>query len=93
MIRQTSIDAYESIPDLGRRERIVLQAIETYSDRTDSELAYLMGFGDNRNKISPRRNELMKQNLITDSGSRVCTRSNRLALTWHITKKGRKALK
>ena len=91
MIRDTSITAYLSIPDLSRRERMVLQTIEAYPDRTDGELSFLMGFKE-RNAVAPRRNQLEKDMLVADSGVRACTRSGKKCHVWHITRKGREAL-
>ena len=69
MHQQTSLDAFESIkPELGKRQVQVLNAIRYHHMATNKQLSDFLGIPINQ--ITPRTNELVKNNLVKDSGQR-----------------------
>jgi hypothetical protein len=82
-MRQTSVEAYNTIKKIGKRQKEVLWYIRNFPDSTDRELTRIMRYGD-PNKVRPRRKELEDMELIKASGSRICTVSGKRALTWRV---------
>jgi len=83
-IKDTSLMAYTSIREdgsVGAMQEKVLNFIKYNPDLTDSEITYRLGYSD-RNKIRPRRNELMKKGVVVPSGKKKCSISKRMAYTW-----------
>lgn len=65
MIQQTSIDAYEEL-ELGKNQEIVMSLFDRHGELTDNEIMRKLGWGIN--KVTGRRNELVKYGLVEDSG-------------------------
>lgn len=83
-MRSTSLDAFNEIkPELGDRQKIVLDAIKKLGCPTDLEIACYLGHSD-PNKVRPRRNELMKAGIITECEKRECSISHRTVFSWRI---------
>jgi hypothetical protein len=90
--RDTSIVARESIRDASNLFRqAVLIAVRNAGTRglTDEEGIELTGM--NPSTWRPRRGECVTDELIADSGRRRPARSNRPAIIWVATEKGRAA--
>lgn len=85
MMQDTSLDAYFEIQlKVGKMQRIVFEAIAHLGCPTDLEIARYLGFTD-PNKVKPRRNELVKKNLVTECTKRNCFVSGRKAITWRVS--------
>ncbi len=81
-MRETSIIAYlEITPELGERQKAVLDAFLTWPDSTDLEITFAMGF-QNPDVVRPRRKELYDMDLLSDMGKRKCTISGKSAHFW-----------
>ena len=81
--RDTSIDAAEQIrPDAGRLRKMVFDAIQAVGAEglTDRECQLATGLQGSTQR--PRRIELQRLGLITDSGQRRPTASGRQAVVW-----------
>lgn len=87
VMRQTSIEAFDKIKHIGRKQREVLGVIKRATERqeflTDREIARELGFKD-PNKVRPRRHELMKLELIQAEGTKTCSVTGKTAITWRI---------
>ena len=89
MIRQSSIKAITKLRDegiIGLRQYLVLESIRNHSPCTDSEIMANLGFKD-RNAVSPRRNELMKLEIVKKHNVRNCKITGYKATTWTIDNK------
>lgn len=71
VLMDTSLEAFEKIrPKLGRKQREVLDVIEAApGGLTDWEIAQVLQ-KNHRQDVAPRRCELLRLNLIKDSGQR-----------------------
>lgn len=87
-IRTTSIKSYSELKKSGKQvtdqERVYL-VIKLMPDRTDSEIAYLLGY-DDKNKVRPRRNELVKEGYVESNGKKYCDITRKLCYVWRIVK-------
>lgn len=84
MIRQTSIQSFHEIqesPILSESYQQILTVLKDSYGLTDREIAKKLGFSD-PNKVRPRRNELMKQGIIKDCGTKVCRVSGKWVHFW-----------
>lgn len=87
-VRDTSIISLEQLrEELGDRQRLVLELIETHPHRTDRELARIAGAAD-PNVIRPRRSELYRKGLVRESGKRPCGVTGKLSTTWAAAEAG-----
>lgn len=83
----TSTDAADQLPD--ERRRTLRAAVMAYiahkraDGATDEELQFALSLEGNTER--PRRRELQLGGLITDSGQRRLTASNRNAVVWVAT--------
>lgn len=88
-VRQTSIRAYENevLPNLGKRQAEVLSSLGQVEPATDKEIASHL----NRpiNTVTPRRNELVKEELVEEKERRPCNITGRTAIAWGLTNKGK----
>jgi predicted transcriptional regulator len=84
-VRETSVESYLMLEQMGEMQRKVYQCILENSRRgiylTDREIANELGYQD-PNAVRPRRFELMEAGLIKEAGKRECSITHRLALTW-----------
>jgi len=83
MIRQTSLDSYNSLKNIGQRQKLVYDGIKTYPNITALELARKLGKLD-PNFVRPRINELKKFGLVVEGDKRICSISKRKVLTWIV---------
>lgn len=87
-IRKTSVEAFNAfnaLTDLGKRQRVVWDAIKKFPNRTALELSALLRKPD-PNFVRPRISELLELGLIWENGKRKCRVSGRMALTWFVMK-------
>jgi hypothetical protein len=86
MVRDTSLDAYSDIkPELGARQKEVLDAIRTLGCPTDREVAKFLGHAD-PNYVRPRRKELLDAGYITECEKRQCSVTGKTVWSWRIVK-------
>jgi hypothetical protein len=89
MIARTSIETYHDLRRegaLGERQRFVLDLVRRYPGRTAVELTELAGFRD-PNAVRPRLVELAKAGWVEAAGSRQCSVTGRMAMTWQAAGK------
>lgn len=66
-VHDNSIQAYRSQEaKLSRRAQAVLEFITEHGPRTDREVAYGMGYGENLNAVRPRITELVEANKLME---------------------------
>ena len=93
-MRETSLEAYGDLPQLGNMQRRVLEAIIGFNLSneypTDREVVRDLKMSD-PNRVRPRRNELMKAGIVVEAGKKECPVTGKKALTWMISEqfKGR----
>lgn len=72
-VHQNSIDAYNAEePKLSKRAEAVLAWITAQGPRTDRQVAYGMGFGENLNAVRPRITELIDAGHLMEVGDVIC---------------------
>ena len=81
MIRDTSLEAYESLDKLNHKQKMVFDIIKNKQPCTDQQIAAYLGWPINR--VTPRRGELEKGGVIVDAG-KVMTASGRRAHCWRV---------
>ena len=91
-MRETSLEAYGELPQLGNMQRQVLDAIigRNLSNEypTDWEIVKDLKMSD-PNRVRPRRNELMEAGVVVEVGKKVCPVTGIKALTWKIAEEYR----
>lgn len=80
MIADTSLEAYQSIENIGSKQAAVLSAINALGAPTNREIAEHLGWEINR--VTPRCLELRERGLVVESDTRQCTIGARNAKTW-----------
>ena len=81
MIQDTSLWAYErASKDLGKKQKEVLDALRYFPDATNAEIGARLGWPINR--VTPRMNELRKQELVLQGGKRPCKITGSTAYAW-----------
>lgn len=81
MIQDTSREAFYDIqPQLGQRQKEVLDAFYKHGPMTNTELSRIVGLPINM--ITPRTNELVKMGYISLSHRRPCKVTGRSAIVW-----------
>lgn len=82
-IQPTSLQAYfgEILPDLGRRQKAVLEVF-TMGSFTNAELANLLQWPINT--ITPRVKELRDLGLLVEDSIRKCSSTGRNAKAWKL---------
>lgn len=75
MVSDTSRNAYEKVfPKITRSQKEVLDVIRAHPEGlTNAEMGHYLGRDINR--VTPRRNELVKMGLLVDLGVRVCRKT------------------
>lgn len=81
-MRDTSLEAYQQLTKVNEKQKLVLETIKKIYPCTDQDIATHLGWPINR--VTPRRGELEKLNLIESDGKKK-TPSGRSAHTWRIT--------
>lgn len=72
-VHANSIEAFHSQEaKLSRRAQAVLQWVTEHGPRTDREIAYGMGYGENLNAVRPRITELIDAGKLMEVCSRRC---------------------
>ena len=79
MSQDTSLEAYQSLDDIGKRQKDVLRAIKILREPTNLEISNFLGIPIN--SITPRTNELVKMGLVVFS-RRKLNPTGRPALAW-----------
>lgn len=81
MVEQTSIEAYREIkPELGFRQRVVLNAIKELGLATNLMISRYLNIGVNT--VTPRVFELREKKLVGVGKIEKCKISNRRAIYW-----------
>ncbi len=92
-MERTSLEAFEKIlPKIGDRQVLVLGFLHFSGESTDAMIA-----AGNRerlpiNCITPRRGELVKKGLVTESFKGICQATKGHATYWKITERGKDVL-
>lgn len=82
-MRSTSLDVYQHIkPELGDRQKMVLETIRILGCPTNLELSKYLNIPINQ--ITPRTNELVKMGKVTECEKRECSISHRTVYSWRI---------
>lgn len=81
-MRQTSLEAYETIENLAEKRRKVFDAIQTLGEACNLDIAYYLKWSINR--ITPRTNELVKTGLVIESKRDITPRTGRKVIYWKI---------
>lgn len=83
MMVDSSLDAFQSIkPELGTRQKVVLDVITHLKNATNTEISHYLGLPINQ--ITPRTNELRRKGLVTDAGKRICKITERIVHAWRV---------
>ena len=89
MINQLSIQIYHDLRregELGERQRAVLDLVRRYPGRTAQELTDLARLKD-PNAVRPRLVELAREGWVEAAGSRQCSVTGRMAMTWRLVER------
>ena len=82
-MKDTSLDAYSEIkPELGARQKAVLDTLTYLKNATNTEISKYMGLPINQ--ITPRINELRKKGRVTEGGKRECKVTGKIVHSWRI---------
>lgn len=80
-MQETSLKAFADIkPTIGERQKAVLGVIQKYGDLNNNEIAAILELPINR--ITPRTNELVKMNYLTNKGRRKCPLTGKPSIIW-----------
>lgn len=71
---------YDIKPQVGERQKRVLEALSTFGAMTNSEIGEKLGWPINT--VTPRTNELVKKKLVREFDRRHCTVTGRQAIVW-----------
>lgn len=80
MPRQTSRDAFRSLPDINGKQREVFVAIKEMGSACNIDIADHLGLPINR--VTPRTNELVKMGKVKEGFRAICPKTNRKAIYW-----------
>lgn len=77
-VHANSIESFHSQEaKLSRRAQAVLDWISEHGPRTDREIAYGMGYGENLNAVRPRITELIEKNKLMEVCDVRCSVTNK----------------
>ena len=62
---------------------MIIKILQDNHDMTDREIAFRLGYED-PNKVRPRRNELMKNNIVEEDSKRICLVGHKLSIAWRL---------
>ena len=85
-VRQTSINAYYSLEDLGTRQQEVLCAF-SMNDLSNRDFAKM--YCIQINQVTPRTNELVEIGLVQETGKKKDPQTGKTVIAWGLTDKGR----
>ena len=86
MMQQTSLLTYSDLKLEGvvsANQLVVLDGLKCLRFATDLELCQYLNFSD-PNVVRPRRNELVRKNLVKEYGKRRCRVSGRTSIVWGL---------
>ena len=82
-VQITSLIAYHDLGlTLGKRQKVVFEAINKFEDVTNAELADFLGWPINT--VTPRVFELRKMGIVEERFKRPCKITSRLAIAWRL---------
>jgi len=88
VIRVTSLQAFMELKadgkDITDQEKVYLM-ISKFPNKTDGEIAMMLGFED-KNKVRPRRNELVEEGYVESNGKAHCGITGKLCYRWRVLK-------
>lgn len=84
-VKDTSKEAYENIQNLSEKRKDVFGAIKALKTCCDVDIAEYLGWPINR--VTGRRNELEKLDLIESVGKKLSKHSNVAVYHWKISKR------
>lgn len=90
MVRQTSIQAYYAIKNLGKRQKMVLKAIKKLEKPSNLDISKELSWPINC--VTGRTNELLRLGYIYTYRKKVCKYSNRRVMIWEITENVKKGV-
>lgn len=82
-IQQTSIDAFNEIHNLGKRQLEVISALKELKVANNREIAELLDMPIN--SITPRCLELRDLKIVEEAGTKVDSVTKRKTMTWRLT--------
>lgn len=88
-IRQTSLDAYHTIGDIGKKQEEVYKVIKLLGHASDFDIANYLQVPINR--ITGRRNELVKLGWIKEAEKAISPHTGRRVIYWQVGEKYDKA--
>lgn len=92
-VHDNSVLSYEELkPTLGKRQQAVLSALESLRVATDREIRDYLCL-DDMNQVRPRVNELLKMNVVCESGNVTCTTTNKLVRQLRLNREDKNQLK
>lgn len=86
MIQQTSVDAYYSLDDLGKRQQEVLCAF-SLQDLSNRDVSKMLC--KEINQVTPRTFELVEMGLLEETGKKKDPQTGKTVIVWGLTDKGR----
>lgn len=90
MVRQTSIDAYNTIKEngfLSRARWLVYDALYKNGPLTRSEVDSVLTMGCYKSHVSARLCELRDMGVVSEIGERQCSVSGQNVILWDVTSK------
>lgn len=82
-MQQTSMDAYHTIkPELGNRQKVILDAIRHKVNPTNTELSHYLGLPINQ--VTPRVKELREFGMVKEGGLKKCSITGRTVNSWSV---------
>lgn len=79
-VRQTSLDAYWGLKDLGEKQKTVLDKIKELGSACNLDLAYALSWPINR--VTPRTNELVEMGYVEEAKRAITPRTGRKVIYW-----------
>lgn len=64
-------------------KRQIIELLQQHHDMTDREIAFRLGYAD-PNKVRPRRNELVKHDIVEEDCKRECSIGHKLSISWRL---------
>lgn len=61
----------------------IIKLLQIKGSLTDREIAKELGYAD-PNKTRPRRNELVKQEIVEEDAKRLCNVGHKLSIAWRL---------
>lgn len=87
-VRNTSVEAYRSLNNLGERQRGVFGAIKDLKIACNSEIAVYLDMPINQ--ITPRTNELVEAGLVEEGLRDKSPHTGKRVIFWQLSSEGMK---